>query len=90
MNSQSDCIAALTTMRSELLRKIPQVTLRGSGAGSFLFAEHDQQSVEIYPSDDGGWIVEFWGASADEAVAQKVVRNPSDAVKAATDWCLQG
>lgn len=89
MSDHNCYIVALRGIRDKLASQVQQVTLRGEGASSFLFVEHDGRAVELYSSDSGGWIVERWETSDDEdaaSVGKTTVQDQSAAVQTILGW----
>ena len=80
----------LDEFQAELLRRGVSVSLRGSGAAEFIFAEHHGRAIEL-SRHQGQWWVEFWEATADEdapPVKEVFFRSPVEALQGISAWLL--
>jgi hypothetical protein len=81
-------IEALLQMQSRLAGLAEHVSIRGSGAGSFLFARNRGRAVEI-SDDEGIWWIEQWDLSEDEDAspcAESRLERIGEAIELAIVW----
>lgn len=64
--------ANLRHLADRLSRFSSVVSIRGSGAGRFLYVVCQGRSAEISPAAEGWW-VEFWGSVDEDAQPEKQV-----------------
>jgi hypothetical protein len=57
---------SLEALHSKLRQAGYEVSMRGSGAGQFLFLENAGRAVESSIHSDGSWWIEVWERSDDE------------------------
>ena len=72
-----------------LTEEATRVGLRGDAAASFVFAENERGSVEIYRDEDHWWL-EFWRPEGEEAFAGKSVAKWEMAIEAARNFLQTG
>ena len=71
------------------LGRISEVSIRGSGESSFLYARSNVGAVELSSSKSGLWI-EFWKGDKDVSEKDETVYTRYEALLHATRWLLHG
>ena len=69
---------------TELARAVADASIRGTGNARFLYAKHKSRAVEVSPSSDGGWWVEFW--ENEDVANEHTYQSREDATEAAGLW----
>lgn len=83
--------AVLDRIRHRLEGRIELVSLRGSGAASFLFAENQGKAVELSWNGSAWWL-QFWEPSHEEnapPVGERIVDSEDDASAAVAEWLFE-
>lgn len=78
----------LAEIQDALAAHMDQVSLKGQGRSSFVFATNNGRAVEISEHDGGYWL-EFWERSEDEDAApvkELTVTAAQDAIRVSMDW----
>jgi hypothetical protein len=68
------------------------VSVRGTGAGVFLYARSPDRSVEVYADENSGFVVECWNSanenSDDPPVSQENVPSTAAAIAKVRTWLV--
>lgn len=82
----------IDALRQRLVEAGVTASIRGEGAGSFLFAEMGARAIEASLHAEGGWWIEFWDADVDEAapsVGEVTLAGDGEALEACLKWLTE-